>query len=136
MLERAANAEVQLIFFEGLQDVIVSAGANGFQSYGDIVHRGDHNHWDVGILIAEFGEQLEAVHFGHDNVAEDEVKGIPRESVQGQAAIRANGAGVTLRFQKRGNYFADSFFVIHYEDFFCFHDVLPENGQLYVRGKG
>lgn len=100
------------------------------------MHRCDHDHRDVGILVAKLGEQLEAVHFGHDNVAEDEVESVFAESVQGQAAIRADGAGVTLRFEERGNYFTDSFFVIHYEDFFCFHDRLPENGQLYVRDKG
>ena len=128
MFQRAADAEVQLIFFEGLQDVVVGAGTNGFESDGNIVHRCDHDHRNVGILIAKLGEQLEAVHFRHDDIAEDEVESIFAESVQGEAAIRADGAGVTLRFQKCGNYFANCFFVVDYEDFFGFHDKLPENG--------
>ena len=47
MLQRAANAQIKLIFFEWLQNVVVSAGANGFEGDGNIVHGRDHDHGNV-----------------------------------------------------------------------------------------
>jgi hypothetical protein len=33
---------------------------------------GDHQNIDIGILLLDEAEQLETVHFGHDNVRNDD----------------------------------------------------------------
>ena len=51
MLERPADAHLQLIFFEWLQNVVVGAGTDRFQGDGNVVHGCDHDYRDVRILV-------------------------------------------------------------------------------------
>ena len=51
MLQRAAHAEKQLVFFERLEDVVIGAAANGFEGGGNVVDGGDHDHRDFGIIL-------------------------------------------------------------------------------------
>ena len=125
MFERAPHAQMQLILFEWLQNVVVSARANGLERDGNIVHRGDHNHRHVGILVAKFGQQFQPVHLGHHDVAQSQVESVFAKSVQGHAPVRTDGAVVALRFQQSRNDFANRLFVIHYQNLFRFHDGLP-----------
>src|SRR3954467_11578905 len=46
MLQSAANSEEQLIFFKGLQNVVISPATYGFQSRGNVVDRRYHYHRD------------------------------------------------------------------------------------------
>src|SRR5580704_13834422 len=73
VLQSAANAEEELIFLKGLEDVIVSAAANGFESGGNIVDGGDHDHRDFGIVLTKPVQELDAIHLGHDHVAQNEI---------------------------------------------------------------
>jgi len=74
MLKSAANAEEELVFFKGLEDVVIGTPADGFQCGGDIVDGGDHDHRDFGVIFSEPIEQFDAVHFRHDHVAQDEIR--------------------------------------------------------------
>ena len=58
MLQRAADAEEKLILFERLQDVVVGAAANGFESGGDVVDGGDHDHRNFGVVLRSQSSSL------------------------------------------------------------------------------
>ena len=57
MLKSAAHAEEKLVFLERLEDVVVGAAANGFESGGDVVNSCDHDHRNFGVVLAEPIEQ-------------------------------------------------------------------------------
>ncbi len=69
VLQSAANAKKELVFFEGFKDVVVGAPANGFESGGDVVDGCDHDHRYFRVVFTQPIEQFDAVHFGHDHVA-------------------------------------------------------------------
>ena len=97
------------------------------------MHGGDHDHRHVRIGAAKFGEQFEPVHLGHHDVAQNEIERIVPEAFQGHAAIGANGALVTLRFQKCGNHLSNRFFVVRNEDFLFFHHIRLVSGHRYYK---
>ena len=73
MLQGAAHAHEELILFKRLQDVVVSTAPDRFQGCGNVVNRRDHNHRDFVVRDAEPVQELDAVHLGHDHVAQDQV---------------------------------------------------------------
>ncbi len=92
MLQGAADAEEELIFFEGLQDVVVGAATDGFEGGGNVVDGGDHDHGHFGVILPEPVEEFDAVHFRHDHVAQDQVRCDALDLVLGRAAIADRGA--------------------------------------------
>ena len=88
-----------MILLEGLQDVVIGAATNGFESGGDVVDGGDHDDRDFGIILAEPVEEFNAVHLGHDHVAEDEVRGHALDLILGGAAVADRRALIALGFE-------------------------------------
>jgi len=74
MLQRAAYTRNSWSFFERLQNVVVRAAPDRFQRRGNIVYRRNHNYGHVRVVFAHPVQQLYAVHFRHDHVAEHEVR--------------------------------------------------------------
>jgi hypothetical protein len=52
VLEGASYAVEELVFFEGLQNVVVGAAADGFKRSGDIMDGSDHDDGDLGVKVA------------------------------------------------------------------------------------
>lgn len=69
VLKSPTDSQEELVFFKGLEDVVVSAAADGFESRGNVMDGCDHDHRDFGVVFAQPVEKLDAVHFGHDHVA-------------------------------------------------------------------
>lgn len=118
MLKSAAHAEEELILFEGLEDVIVGAAADGFESGGNVVNGCDHDHRDFGVIFAEPIEKFDAVHFGHDHVAKDEIRGGPFNLLLSSAAIAHGRAAIALRFEHGGNDFSNRFLIVDDQNLF------------------
>ena len=112
MLKSAADAEEELVFFEGLEDVVVSAATDGFESRGNVVDGGDHDDRDLGVVFTEPIEQLDAVHLGHDHVAQDKIRRGLFDLLLGSAAIAYGRAAITFRFEHGGNDFSNRFFIV------------------------
>ena len=121
MFQRAPHAQVELIFLEWLQNVVVRAGADGFERDRNVVHRRDHDHRDVRIVQAQLAQKLQAVHLRHHDVAQDQVERVFAESFEAQLAVRAGRALKALRVQKRRDNLAYRLFVVYNEDFFLRH---------------
>ncbi len=122
MLQGAADAEEELVFLKGLEDVVVSAAADGFQSGRNVVDGGDHDNGNFRIVLAEPIEEFDAVHLGHDHVAEDEIGGEALDLVLCGAAVADGSTLVTLGLEHRRNDFANGFFVVNYQYVFKVHD--------------
>ena len=117
-MERASNAEEELVFLERLENVVVGAAANGFEGGGDVVNGCDHDHRDFGVVFTEPVEELNTVHFGHDHVAEDKIGRGPCDLLLSSAAIANGGAAIALGFEHGGNDFSNRFFIVNNEDLF------------------
>ena len=63
-----------LVSGEGFTDVALGTGCDGAEDEGLAAFGGDHDGWDSGreFFAAAGLEELEAVHHGHVNVADDE----------------------------------------------------------------
>jgi hypothetical protein len=122
MLQGTTDAQEELVFLKGLEDVVVGAPANGFQGGRDVVDGGNHDDRDFGVVLAEPIEELDAVHLGHDHVAEDEIRGDALDLLLGGAAVANRGAVIPLGFEHCRDDFADGFFVVHDQYIFKVHD--------------
>ena len=96
VLQGAADAEEELILFKGLQDVIVSAAADGFERRRNVVNRRDHDYGHIGIEFAHPFQQLDAVHLRHNHVAQNQVRCNAFDVVLCRAAVVRHGATITL----------------------------------------
>src|SRR5438445_1771071 len=121
MLQRAPHTQEKLIFLKRLQDVVVSSPAYGLQRRGNIVNRCDHDHRNFRVILAKPFQELDAVHFRHDHVAQHQVWSCPLDLILGCAAVADCGAAVTLGLQHCGNDFADGFLVVDDKYIFDFH---------------
>ena len=92
VFQRPAHAQVKLILLEWLENVVVSPGADCFERDRDVVHRCDHDHRDVGIVHAQLRQQLQPVHFRHDDVAQHQIERILAKGFECQAPVCAGCA--------------------------------------------
>src|SRR5208282_1158861 len=99
MLKSAADAEEELVFLERLEDVVVSAAPDGFQSCGNVMDGGNHDDGDFGVIFAKPIKQLDTVHFGHDHVAQHEVRRGPFDLFLSSAAIAYGRAAIAFGFE-------------------------------------
>src|SRR5581483_9732735 len=114
----------ELVLFKRLQDVIVGAAANGFERGLDIVDGRNHDDGDFRVVLTQPFEQLDAVHFRHDHVAQDEIGRGAFNLLLGGAAVVHGGAAVAFGFEHGRNDLADCLFVINHKDVFQVHDGL------------
>jgi len=112
VLKGAADAEEELIFFKRFEDVVVGTAADGFEGGRDVMDGGDHDDRNFGVIFAEPIEQLYAVHFGHDHVAQDEIRRGLFDLLLGSSAIAYGRAAITFRFEHGGNDFSNRFFIV------------------------
>src|ERR1700751_5943053 len=136
MFQRTAHAQIKLIFFEWLENVVVGSRADGFESDCDVVHCCDHDHRNVGIVHSQLGEKLEPVHFRHDDVAQHQIERIVAESVERNAPVRTGEAVITLCLKKSGYNLSNRFFVIYYQDLFSIHEWAPKSNHYKAGHRG
>src|SRR5262249_26241112 len=96
VLQSAPNAEEQLVFLKGLEDVVVSAATDRFEGGLDVVDGGDHNHRNFRVELAHPLKEFDAVHLRHDHVAKDEVRSELLNLFLGSAAVVAGRAAIAL----------------------------------------
>ena len=121
VFQRPPDAQIQLIFFKWLENVIVRPCTDRFESDGYVVHCRHHDHWNVGVVHAELGEKLEPVHFRHDDIAQHQIERIVPESVKRNAAVSAGDAVITLRFKKSRHDLSNCFFIVYDQNLFFIH---------------
>ena len=96
VLQRASNAQKELVLFEGLEDVVIGPATNGFESSGNVVDGGDHDHRHFGIVLPHPLEETDPVHLRHDHVAQNKVGRGLLDLVLGDAAILHGRAMIAL----------------------------------------
>ena len=82
---------------------------------------GDHDHGDFGIVLAHPFEQLDAVHLGHDHVAQDEIGRGFLDLLLSHAAVLHGGAAIPFGLEHRRDDFSNRFLVIHDQYVFDLH---------------
>ena len=118
MLQCAIHAEIELVLFKRFEDVVVGSTPNRFECRRDIVNGRDHDHRHFWIILAKPVEQLDAVHFRHDHVAQDQIRGGTFHLILCGAAVANRGAAVAFRLQHRGDNFANGLFVVDDQNVF------------------
>jgi len=71
---------------------------------GAVGVRGDHQAGDVGLVLADRGEQLHPGHPGHPLVRDDQVDGLREREAQGLLPRRRRQAGVVCPVEHRGEH--------------------------------
>ena len=127
MLQGAFHAVVELILLKGFQDVVVGAAANGFECGRNVVDGGHHNDRDFGVKAVQPIKKLDAVHFRHDHVAQDQVRSLLADIVLSGAAIAHCGTTVAARFEHGRYNLANGLFVVHYQDMIGVHGGVSPN---------
>ena len=82
LVERLHHPRVELGRREVLGHVVDGAEAHGLDRDGDLLHHGDHDDADVGVLLADLAQHLEARHARHLHVEEHHVDGAALERPQ------------------------------------------------------
>jgi hypothetical protein len=82
------------------------------------VDGGDHNHRNFWIVLAEPFKELDAVHFRHDHVAEDQIGGGALDNILRRPTVTDRRAVITLGLEHGGNDFANGFFVVDHQNVF------------------
>ena len=74
--QKRYDALFDLLGGEGLAEVTSGAGGEGFDYAGFTAFRGDHHDWNTfgALHSGDTLEKLQAVHYGHIDVAQDEVE--------------------------------------------------------------
>ena len=127
VLQGTPDAQIKLVLFKRFKNVVVSSRADCFKSDCDVVHRCDHDHRHIGIVHAQLGEKLEAVHFRHHNIAQHQIERIVAEGVEGNSPVSTSDGVITLRIEKSGYNFPNRFFVIYNQDLFSIHVWAPKS---------
>jgi hypothetical protein len=131
VLPGAADGMEELVLLERFEDVVIGAAANGLERGGDVVDGGDHNDGDFRVETSEPIEKLDAIHFRHDHIAEDEVRRLFADELLCGAAVAKSNAVVAAGLQHRRNNFSDSLFIIHYQDMSRVHEgVSPKHHYM------
>ena len=121
MLQRAAHAKKELVFFKGLEDVVIGAAADGFEGRGNVVNRSDHDHRHFRIVLAHPFEEFEAIHLRHDHVAQDQVGSDFLHLLLCDASVLHGGAVIAFGFEHGRDDLSNGFFVIHDQYVFDLH---------------
>ncbi len=116
MLPGPPDSMEKLVLLEGFEDVVIGTAANGLKRGGDIVDGGDHDDGDFRVETAEPVKELDAIHLGHDHVAEDEVRRLLANKLLSGAAIAQSSAAVAAGLQHRGDNLPNGFFVVYNQD--------------------
>jgi hypothetical protein len=66
----------QHLGLEGLHQEVAGAAAHGIDGLLDVAEGGHQQHRQLGQALAQFGQQLQAVHGLHLQVGEDQVEGL------------------------------------------------------------
>ncbi len=130
VLKSASNAQKKLVLFEGLEDVVIGAAANGFQCCGNVMDCRDHDHRHFGIVLAHPFQQPDPVHLGHDHVAQHQVGRCLLDLVLRDAAVLHGRAVITLRLEHGRDDFSNRFLIVHDENVFHLHGGLPLLGII------
>ena len=122
--EMSTDAGKEFLDVEGLGDVVVGSGIEGFDLGVFLIADGEDD--DRGTILAANGAaEIDAGHAGHHEVGDDEVRIPFLEEAHGFFGI-VHGAHVVALCGKRGaEYASDLKFVVHYKNAFR-HDSGPE----------
>ncbi|MNR10937.1 hypothetical protein D3C85_1272120 [compost metagenome] len=88
LFQGAVQAAQQALGAEGLFQEVIGAGAHGLHRHRHVTMAREQDHRQVGILLLELFQQLQATHAGHAHVADDhawEMPGQLRQTVFGSA---------------------------------------------------
>ncbi len=125
VLQGAPRHVHQALGGEGLFHEVVGAVAHGLHRHGDVAVAGDQHHRQLRVLLAQAGQQLQAVHAGQADVADDDAG-----EVGAHAPQRFLGAGHAVAvevFQGQGLLAAEQHVGVvldhQYAEFFVAHGV-------------
>src|SRR4029079_10695055 len=90
----------QLVDVERLDQVAVGPQAQRLDAHLAVVDAGDHEHGDVGVAVADGGEQLHARHARHVDVGDHQVDGgVARQLLERALGVGRRAADVALELQ-------------------------------------
>src|ERR1700735_490554 len=122
LLTALQECRVKFRLLERLGKVIERSQANGFHHGGHFVRAGEHDDVERAIHLHQLAQRLEAIDLRHQNVKDDEVG--PKASshlFQRVFAARDRFDVVAVDFKQGLKIFANTWFVIHYQNFFFFN---------------
>ena len=79
-----------MLALEGLEQVVVGAASHGVDGHADVVDGSDHHDGKLGLLAVDAFEEGDAVSVLHDDVGEDQIKGVCSRSSMPSRPLAAN----------------------------------------------
>ena len=115
-LEKAVDLSVQLVFRNGLEQVVHRTGLHGFPDKGIIVKAADEDHVALELLLVQTMQQLQPIHDGHFDVRQHQLHVFG--SYEGKGLLAVGGKeNMELVWvfapQHGGNGFPDDGFVVN-----------------------
>jgi hypothetical protein len=123
VLDGAGDNAFQLKSFEGLEEIVKGAAAEGAGGDVDIMHGREHDHGEAGMIGGDPVEQRKAVGAGHHDIGEGErVCGVLREKLNSFVSSGGRDDGIAAVFEQCGYNAANRRFIVDYEDSFLLHE--------------
>ena len=99
--ERGAYARPQQDRVEGLGQIILGAGFDAADDAVKFVEGGNHDDGNVAGMLRrlEPAQHLEAAHFRHDEIEQDEIELFPDDEFQCRSAVRCGRHLMPLAYQ-------------------------------------
>ncbi len=122
------DAGQQLFAVHRLEQEIHGAGMGGAHRVGHIAVRGEDGHRQLGVALLDAAKQFQAIHAGHAQVGEDELR--PQRLEPGQGLVAGSGGddAVALGFQPQGQHAQQLVVVVDQQD------VVGSHVGISVRG--
>ena len=127
---------LQLVFIDGFQNEISDLIADGFYRIVEISMAGEDGNGDIRKPFPDMLDQGEAVHNGHTDIRQDQIR---REIFQKFQGLGAVGSGGDIRWKRKRQIFLDhhanavqnNSLIIYDQNTKHFNSFLPQNDFLW-----
>ena len=126
LLPGLQHRRVELGLLKRLRQVVMRAQPNRFHYHADFVRTRQHDHVQAAVNLQKFFQRLDAAHFRHQNIQNDDVRPVALIDLFDRLRSAAQRFNVeTFDFQQCLQILPDAWFIIHHKDFFFYRHRHP-----------
>ena len=120
-LARLQHGRVEVALFEGLGQIVVRADADRFHYGANLIRAAQHDDVQAAVELQEFFQGVDAVHFGHQHIQDDEVRPLAVADLADDFLTGADGLDIeSVHLQERLQIFADTRLIIDDKNLFFY----------------
>jgi hypothetical protein len=133
-LQRLADGQLQLVAVERLADVMEGPRLHGLHGRFDGPEGCEDDDLDAGVKLSHLFHHLQAIHAGHPDIREDEIRALLPQKLQALLATGGGQDGVTFLGEVVLQDPPQAFVIVDDEDLDPLHPcTLPSTGRVMTK---